>query len=173
MADDVKTWKDIPGYEKKYQASCCGCIRSLDREVVDSKGHIKRYKGKLLRPTKSDNGYLTVMLSNADKKLKRITVHKLVAMTYMGDPNGLEVNHIDSDKHNNTVANLEYCSRSENIRHRLVNSSGKDRMLPSMVKEIRELLGVGASVCDIASKLGVSKYAITQISKGNSWSYLL
>ncbi len=74
-----------------------------------------RWRGKLHKMKPSDNGrgYLRVMCGG-----RLQSVHKLVAAAYMGPaPEGKEVNHKDGDKQNNRPGNLEYVSRSENMRH--------------------------------------------------------
>ena len=75
--------------------------------------------------------YATLWLTTADYACKRIAVHRLVALTYIPNPNNLpEVNHKDRDKGNNNVSNLEWCSHADNIQHSYDNGrkckSGKD-----------------------------------------------
>lgn len=116
----MEVWKDIKGYEGLYQISNLGNIKSVDRAVKRvswGKEHIVVFHGKILKPYISDRGYLRLMLSkNGIEKAHKI--HKLVAIAFVDNPNGYkEVNHIDGNKLNNHVDNLEWCSRSQNIRH--------------------------------------------------------
>jgi len=115
-------WKDIPGFEGKYQASTIGRIRSLDRIItVNRNGNTydSLKKGKILsiwtREHYTSKGYFVkrVRIKNKDW-----IVSNLIALTFIDNPlNKKEVNHIDSDPTNNNVNNLEWCSRSENIIH--------------------------------------------------------
>lgn len=97
-------FKDISGYEGLYKISEEGEVFSCRR-------------GKSLKANLTGSGYLSVSLSLGGK-VKSLSVHKLVAMTYLDNPNGLlYVNHKDGCKTNNHVSNLEYCTAKENIRH--------------------------------------------------------
>jgi len=106
-------WKDVVSYEKLYQVSDLGMVRSLDR--VDSRGH--KIKGKMLKPAYDGRGYLMVSLSlNGNQKSRR--VHQLVAEAFLNHvPNGykLVVDHIDNDRQNNNVENLQVITQRENL----------------------------------------------------------
>ena len=105
-----EVWKDVVGYEDKYQISNLGRIRSLK----DTHGN---YKERLLNPTPNLRGYLGQCVSKDGIK-KRITIHRLVAQTFIPNPNNYpEVNHKDEDKNNNSVSNLEWCTRLYNINY--------------------------------------------------------
>lgn len=101
-----EVWRDIPGYEGYYQASNLGNIKSLP----------KKYKplGRILKPQQRNN-YLIVSLSR-DGKSKSQSVHRIIMKTFKGESN-LTVNHIDGNKHNNKLENLEYCTPRDNSRH--------------------------------------------------------
>jgi hypothetical protein len=81
-------------------------------------GEVWSYKSnKFLKLMKKPNGYLSVDICS-DKGIKRMYVHRLVAMTYIKNPNNLEqINHIDGVKDNNNVYNLEWCTSSHNQMH--------------------------------------------------------
>lgn len=110
-------WKDIPEYEELYQVSNLGRVRSLDRIVTRKDGRKQLCKGKLLSPCKLRWGYLGVNLSKNNKGLTK-KVHRLVAKTFLNNSfNLLDVNHIDEDKTNNRLNNLEWCSREYNVNY--------------------------------------------------------
>ena len=100
-------WKDIRGYEGKYQVSNIGNVRSLNYRGV--KGKVKRLK------TECNNcGYILVFLYK-ECKPKGYSVHRLVAEAFIPNPNNLpQVNHKDENKANNCVWNLEWCTREYN-----------------------------------------------------------
>ncbi len=109
---DEEVWKDIKDYEGKYQVSNIGNIRSL--EYHNAKG-IKRIG--LLRQAKDKKGYLRCALSKCSR-LSTFKVHRLVATAFIPNPNNLpQINHIDGDKSNNKVNNLEWCDNSYNQKH--------------------------------------------------------
>ena len=101
-------WKDILGYEGKYQVSTKGEVYS-------------EISGKILkqfyRGSRPDNKYLVIQLWENNKQ-KTVSVHRLVAQAFIPNPNNLPcVNHIDGDKTNNCVENLKWCTYSENNYH--------------------------------------------------------
>lgn len=118
---EIEIWKPVDGYEGAYEVSNLGRVRSVDRIVNTNNGH-KEYsylvKGKLLKMSyncKGESGYPVVSLCK-DGVAKGHTVHRLVATAFIPNPNNLPVvNHIDCNPSNNAVANLEWCTQSENI----------------------------------------------------------
>lgn len=112
-----ETWKPIPGFEGKYEASDQGRVRSVDRRVntVDKLGRkrTRRLTGKVLAPGDC-RGYQIVNLSGHGT----VAVHLLVARTFLRRPrNAEDVNHKDGVKANNSLANLEWCTKVRNQRH--------------------------------------------------------
>lgn len=99
-------WKDIEGYEGKYQVSNFGNVRSLKHHGIE--------RTKLLIPQKHNGGYRTVNLALHQSR-KTFTIHRLVAKAFIPNPNNYGfVNHKDEDKTNNNVENLEWCTKSYN-----------------------------------------------------------
>jgi hypothetical protein len=97
-------WRSIPGFGDKYQVSNTGLVRNA-------------VTGKVLTPIRKYDGYLVVNLSDR-RKVKQIMVHRLVAETFIPNPERLEVvNHIDGNKGNPEVENLEWVTFSENSKH--------------------------------------------------------
>ena len=108
-------WKDIQGYEGAYQVSTKGRVRSLTRKVPTYNG-FRTTKGKILKPLKSNSGYFRVDLKSHQKD-NYVCIHRLVALAFIPNPfNYPVINHIDNDKTNNNVNNLEWCTQSHNIK---------------------------------------------------------
>lgn len=107
-------WRDIPHYEGLYQVSNLGQIRSIDRFVRRGIGTTKMLKGIILNPLFQRNGYIFVILSK-NGKTKRMAIHRAVALAFIPNPdNKSEVNHINEDKRDNRVSNLEWITIHDN-----------------------------------------------------------
>lgn len=106
-------WKKL---DEIYEVSEYGDVRSRDR-VIQRRGRKHSIKGQTLTHNICRNGYHRVGL-NKDSKRKYKAVHRLVARLFVNNPdNKPEVNHIDGDKSNNHYTNLEWVTRSENMKH--------------------------------------------------------
>ena len=118
-------FKDIKGYEGLYKISNKGRVKAL---TAWSGNYYKaKYinKEKILTPTDNGKGYLIIGLCKRGKR-KNFYIHRLVAEAFIKNPNNLpQVNHIDYDKTNNNVNNLEWISQAENIKYSVVNMRGK------------------------------------------------
>lgn len=105
-------WKDIKGYEGLYQISNFGNVKSLP------KFRVKYHTGEIiLKQQNSANGYKQINLYKNNKH-RTEKIHRLVAEAFIPNPeNKPEVNHIDGDKTNNYIGNLEWNTRKENGKH--------------------------------------------------------
>lgn len=113
-------WKDIVGYEGLYQVSNMGRVKSL--------GNDGARKEKILKPITNGQGYLLVCLCK-DGKTKNFRIHRLVALHFIPNPNNLPtVNHLDEDKNNNCVTNLEWCSSEYNHNYGTRNQRVSEKM---------------------------------------------
>lgn len=100
-------WRTIPSFPV-YSASNLGRIRNEGT-------------GRIMHVYMTPRGYLGLTLRRDNKPINQ-AVHRLVAETFLGGPHpGLDVNHIDGDKTNNCIENLEWCTREENVRHAVSN----------------------------------------------------
>jgi hypothetical protein len=111
-------WKDIPGYEGLFQASSKGRIKSLKRMVIRGyKNHPRTVPEKIRTLSLDKFGYYHIALSKENKR-KNYFVHRLIALTFIKNPNNLpQVNHIDGNKKNCCIENLEWVNQSENLKH--------------------------------------------------------
>ena len=108
----MEKYKDIKNYEGLYQISNLGNVKSLIKRRFNA--------DKILKDCLDGSGYKIVTLCK-DKKHTTMLVHRLVANTFIGESE-LQVNHIDCDKTNNILSNLEFVTAKENIRHAIKNS---------------------------------------------------
>lgn len=119
----VEIWKDIDGYIGIYQVSNMGNVRSLQREEFKCAQGYRVRKGVELKPSQDQKGYLMVNLYKNGKGRSR-RVHRLVAEAFIDNPMHLsEINHIDENKKNNVVSNLEWCTSSYNKMYGNGNAS--------------------------------------------------
>lgn len=113
-------WKDVKGYEGIYKISNRGNIKSIDRiskAIRKNKIISQKFKGQALRPFISTTGYFTIKLTK-NNNYKSFKIHRLIAIHFIPNPdNKAEVNHIDGNKLNNDINNLEWATHLKNMRH--------------------------------------------------------
>lgn len=167
MTEEV--WKDIPGYEGRYQASTEGRIRSLDRYV---KRGTNGYwvKGKVLSGSLDSGGYKNVSLGYKTTKRR---VHELIALTFLGPrPDGYDVCHKNGNRSDNKIENLRYDSKAENQIDVYRQKSKRYKLYAKDVIEIRKQLKSGKSQRDIAKAFGVNQSLVTAINARRAYSWL-
>jgi hypothetical protein len=137
----VAIWKDVIGWEGLYQVSNFGEIRSLDR-VVNSRGNNNRIlKGRLRKLLITNGRYNSVnLIDKKNGKSTRNSVHRFVAEAFIPNPENKPcVNHIDGNKQNNHVSNLEWCTYAENANHAIETGLKTPHKLTDIQKQkIRE-----------------------------------
>lgn len=161
-------WKDIHDYEGLYQASSLGRIRSVDRYVTQ-KGRGKAFtglrKGKIIKQRLQNSGYFVVWLSKQGK-VRALTVHRIIATTFIDNPENMgDVNHKDGDRKNNCVSNLEWCTRSQNIKHSYEKLNHKINGKP--VRCI-ELGSAYSSAAEASRQMGINASGISNAASGRT-----
>lgn len=111
-------WKPVPNYEKMYEASTYGRIRSLERLVFNKRWqNYQKRKSVILKPSVSPKGYYTVVFGVNGTRMAH-SVHRIIAKTFLPNPDNLPViNHKDGNKLNNNVSNLEWCTQKYNVNY--------------------------------------------------------
>jgi hypothetical protein len=163
--------KDVPSWEGKYQADSCGKIYSVRT-------------GKEMYTIKDKCGYLLVQFfDSANKQRKTYAVHRIIAKTFLGNKTCETdtINHIDGDKENNDVSNLEYVDRSEQMYHayrlglkKPVHNSNQ-KLTEEQVLEIRKRYALGTrgnGAHSIAKSYRVSESCILNIVNGRTYNWV-
>lgn len=115
--DANEIWKDVKGYEGLYLVSNKGRIKSLDRLIGYRGARLRKWRGAMKKLTLLDKGYLKVTL-HKNGKPETFEVQRIVAEAFLENPHGkTQVNHIDGNKTNNNVENLEWVTPRENSIH--------------------------------------------------------
>lgn len=137
----MEVWRAIPGYEGAYEASDLGRLRSLSRSVRCNAGH-RLAEGQALNPSVRNPAkrYLSVNLHRKNRA-RPTYVHRAVTAAFLGPiPDGMQVDHIDGDRQNNTLTNLRYVTGSENIRAAHSAGRNKSGITDGDVRFIRDML---------------------------------
>lgn len=166
----MEVWKEIKNYEGLYKVSNLGRVKSF----------IKKSNGFILKNCFNKCGYTRVNLFK-DEKPHQVRVHVIVARTFLDEnytQKGLFCNHIDGNKQNNKLSNLEIVTRSENELHAFRiglkshkgDNHNRRKLNSADVKNIRESLNEGVKIPILAEKYNVSIYHIYNIKAYRSWN---
>ncbi len=170
-------WADILGFEGKYMISDFGRVKSLLR--IASQG---KCAGELIRKSyvQKRTGYVWTTLCNGSKKRRYFLLHKLVAPAFIENPLNLpEINHKDGNKLNNRKSNLEWTTRSFNMKHSYASglrSPQQGEKHPSNKLNNKQVLSIfnnrTHSGKELSQKFGVAQSSISQIKNGISWKHI-
>lgn len=157
-------WRDIPGYEGRYQASNLGRIRSVGHYVT------RWVPGKVLTPRIREAGYPVVTISGKGPK----DVHRLVALAFHGPAEpGKQARHLNGDKLDPRPENLAWGDQSENERDKFRYGVRSRKLTTDQVWEIRRLAAAeGANYSAIARKYRVTETTVRHIVKGVTFAWL-
>ena len=163
-----RTWNPVPNFEG-YYASADGCILSK-----------RSHQPRIMNPMKQKDGYLYVYLYDGYGNQKKMYVHRLVLMSWVGMPkDGQECRHLNDDPSDNRIENLLWGTRIENVADKRRNHglqigerSSSHKLTEGQVMEIRQRYSDGKSARELSAEYGVSHNAILKIARGSSWKHL-
>lgn len=158
----VIEWKDLNFKGFKFRVSSAGKIK---------------FNNKPVKPYLSDTGYLTVIIVSSERRVSAY-VHRLVAIAFLGTPSGNRqfVNHLNGIKTDNSIDNLEWCSKSENGKHAYrtgLNEQGREAarqtglnnrtFTDNQLKEVLSYESSGLSKCEISRRTSLSRHIVRRI----------
>jgi HNH endonuclease/NUMOD4 motif-containing protein len=167
--------KGLKSFTKNKEVWCFH--KNIECYVVSNKGRIKSLlTQKILKEHSTPQGYKQIGLYIRSKR-KSFMVHRLVAETYIPikNSNYYEVNHIDGNKNNNAIENLEWCTRQENLEHahkmklfkrQLGETNGRCKIKNIELLDIKELFKLGFKAKDIANAYNIGYTQVYRILKG-------
>ena len=176
----TEEWRDCPVFPERYEISNFGNIRSKSflKTGANRCGCFEfKTKAKPIVRRLNSDGYYQVRLSKDGQKISK-TIHRLVALAFLPLETGKNyVNHKDSDRTNNFIYNLEWCTPQENIKHSYdygKNSNSKENHPQSIYTEeiaikIRELIGVGIKPREVSKMLNVNYWSVIKIKNNKEW----
>lgn len=155
---DGEEWKEIPGFNGAYMVSNYGRVLSVSRTVRSGKTNFVKTKDIIMKSHKNKKGYDKVSF-NLNGKTKSVFVHRLVATAFIANPNNKpQVNHIDGNKSNNVVLNLEWCTNGENQIHAyslgLNKVTGRAGRKKIRVRQIDPITGIAIAEYDSLADAG-------------------
>jgi hypothetical protein len=187
--NSIEVWAQVRGYEGVYEVSSLGAVRRCDRYHASP---------RTLKPA-SKRGYLQVCLSMGGV-MRTFTVHRLVCEAFIGPrPVGMDINHKNGDKADNSAPNLEYVTHAENMTHadevlnvivptRARGDENGSRASPENLKRgeqintavlteervlaIKEMLGSGVKQRDVAEHFSISQTQVWRIRTGVTWRHV-
>lgn len=198
----VEIWKDIENYPN-YQISNFGRVKSKKRITRVGIKNVKKIirNEKILKPLKLTKGYLGIRLYDNNSNAKTFKIHRLVAQAFIPNPNNLpQVNHIDGDKTNNRIDNLEWCTCLENMNHSyniglrdkeklkehmskvgksLTNKKGHHIRKVAQYDQNNKLIKIWDSQMDASKSIGITNTSIQNVCTGKGktaggfiWKYV-
>lgn len=181
-------WSAVVGMDATHEVSNMGRVRTIARSYAGGRKRlcgdrsVMKIRQRILDPYMGPRGYLLVSMC-ANRRSNVRVLHRVVAETFIGPAPSPrhQVNHVDGNKLNNRVDNLEWCTPQENSQHAydmgLKQPSqgmahGRAKLTDENVREIRKLLREGLSQRKIAKRFGVASPQINRISLRKAWSHL-
>ena len=173
----MEIWRPIPEWEH-YLVSSCGRVKRSEPSPMS------QTIGECRKLSISNTGYPFLVLTDTCGRRQQFNVHRLVAIAFIGNPinDKMEVNHIDSDRSNNHVSNLEWVTRGDNHRHAYKHgfanakgeSNGASRLTEEQIIEIRQIAKFSdrSTWLQFTEKYSITIGSVRAILIGKLWSHL-
>lgn len=173
---------DIPGTGGLYKISICGTVKASSRRINSpASGGTRVIPERIMKPVVNACGYPVFDARINGKRIVR-TIHRILAEIFIPNPDGLPcINHIDGDKTNFEITNLEWCTQKHNMRHAhetglipasKIGSGEKSpaaKLTEKCVRDIKARIKAGERIKDISARYPVSSSCISEIKAGRSW----
>lgn len=161
----MEIWKDVVGYEGLYLISNTGKVKSLGKNVDIGLGRIQFKPERILKPGLASNGYFTVAICK-NRAQTSTCLHTIIAKSFIPNPNNFRcVNHIDGNKTNNAIENLEWCTHKRNSQHAYEIGIRKPfrKVTSDQVIQIRAMKKIGVRNLELAAMYEVTVATINGI----------
>ena len=182
----AEEWRAVVGWEGFYEVSSWGRVRNLDRRVPSKNGGFRTVRGGLRTLGIDRGGYARAALQVGDRANKML-IHRLVALAFIPNPDNLpQVNHIDGNKLNASVDNLEWCTSKHNVQHSWSTGLSKvnenprrgehlhsAKLTEEQVRSIRKERADGAQIVPLGAKYGVNNSTISSICSRKKWKHVI
>lgn len=171
-------WRDIKGYEGLYQISNYARVKRLNKRVRAGFGSYRTVSEKILKPQKSKYGYMRIALTKNNVR-KIHFIHRLLYEAFVGKViDGYELDHIDTDKTNNSLSNLRMVTSKENknnpltLQHYSISNKKKAKRRGVIVMDLdSNILYNFSSLSDAARELNILVSGIGHCCRGEFDSY--
>lgn len=173
-----EVWKPVQGYEGLYEISNLGRLKSPQKVVNGKEGRLHTLKERMLNPRVNQTGYYhTALYKNG--KPKWYTVHRMVALSWIDNPeNKPHINHKDSNRLNNRVDNLEWCTHGENMKHGFLygnkTQKGEKNNAAKITREIAEAVRAlyaegNLTQWQVGERFGLARCHVKDITTHKIW----
>lgn len=156
-------------------------VQDFDYEI-NEEGIVRRISSKRVKkPYLRKDGYVGIQLYKSKTEVLNFQLHRLIAIAFIPNPNNLPfINHMDSDRQNNKISNLEWCTKQENVIHGYISGfasnrgskNGFSKLSEQQVLEIRKKKTEGLTHQQLANMYNVSYGCITGIIQRTNWKHI-
>lgn len=176
MIEEV--WVPVYRYEKSYEVSNLGRVRSFD-QVIPHLGSTRLLRGRIMKESISVHGYLQVYLTDGNG-CKQENIHKLVLTSFSGPrPEVMECRHLNGIKTDNRLTNLVWGTPKQNGEDRVIleeavrgESCGTSKLSDDKVVTIRKKYAEGVSQGKLSKIYGVTQAAISNVVNRKTWTHI-
>lgn len=168
----IEEWKDVKGYEGFYLISNYGRVMSLRRKRYTGAESYYYQETRILKPYTDTYGYYSITLTNSSGKRRNHKIHRLIAQAFIENTEAKScINHIDGDKKNNKINNLEWCTKKENNVHAVKTGLRKTFQIDKKLLKEDYLIN-NLSIEQIAKKYNTTYHSVAhKVSNYNLKKY--